>query len=179
MKNNFPKIPFFISLAFFIFSCGIFFYFLRGINNLNNKTQLAETTWNTENLRRNEIKTLDQSINDIQDQTTALTTHFAQSSDVVPFLNTIESLATEAGATAIISSVDVSTDNTSLMVALKATGTFPNIYKFITLLENSPYELQFEGMDLQNTTSVNTSGKTTTTSNWNATFNIKLISFIN
>lgn len=170
MKNNFPKIQFFTSLAFFVFSCALFFYFYQAIHSFNEKTQVSDTTWRAESVRREEIKTLDQSIKDITDERAALDTHFAKSSDVVPFLNTIEGLGPKVGAVASISSVNVPDDKSGLVVDVKATGSFASIYKFINLLENSPYELQFLGMDLN---------QSTTASSWDATFQIRLLSFIN
>ena len=34
-------------------------------------------------------------------------------------------------------------------MAIKASGSFEALYKFLTLLENSPYELDFISMDIQ------------------------------
>ncbi len=179
MKNTFPKIQFFTSLVFFLVSFALFFYFYRAVNNLNDKTQIAETAWQTENLRREEIKTLDQSITEIKDERALLDTHFAKSSDVVPFLNTIEGLAPKVGASASTSAVVISDDKAGLVVEVKVSGSFSSIYKFINLLENSPYELQFIGMDLNKETTTDSTGTTVAGASWNANLKLKLISFIN
>jgi len=91
-----------------------------------------------------------------------LETHFIKSSDVVPFLNTIEALGPAVGASAEIDSVDTSPDGASLIVELQASGSFGAVYKFLTLLENSPYELNFLSMDIHTITDVVPNKKVTT-----------------
>lgn len=167
MQGNFPKTPLFLSVIFFVISCSVFLYFLKEINKNNQESQLKETEWQTEALRRDEIKALDHSIKIIEAERTQLETHFAKSSDIVPFLDTIERLAPQAGAKAEVTSVNVSEDHTGLYVGMEAFGTFNGLYKFLTLLENSPYELEFISMDLSKRVG-----------SWDAVFKIKLLSFI-
>ncbi|TSC77943.1 MAG: hypothetical protein G01um101424_77 [Parcubacteria group bacterium Gr01-1014_24] len=167
MQNNFPKTPLFLSIIFFIFSCSVFLYFLEEINNNNQESQLKEMEWQTEALRRYEIKALDRSIKIIEGERAQLETHFAKSSDIVPFLDTIERLAPQVGTKAEVTSVNVSEDHTGLYVGMEASGTFNGLYKFLTLLENSPYELEFVSMDIKKGLE-----------SWEAILKIKLLSFI-
>jgi len=178
MQNKFPKIPLFLSAMFFLFSFFTLFYFFQEINNNNEESQLKEIEWQTEMLRRDEIKMLDRSIKIIEIERKELETHFAKSSDVVPFLDTIERLAPQVGAKAEVVSVDIGEDKVSLIVGMKASGTFEGIYKFLTLLENSPYELEFVSIDIQKRDVLNTSDQNQIGSRWNATFKIRLLSFI-
>ena len=64
------------------------------------------------------------------------------------------------------------------MVAMEAKGSFPDLYKFLTLLENSPYELELIEVKFSRETEPASSDKTLSASAWNATFKIKLLSFI-
>ncbi len=176
-QSNFPKISLFFSAIFLIFSCLIFFFFYRAINNNEKESQAKELEWRNESFRRDEIKTLDRSIKIIEGEMKQLETHFAQSSDIVPFLDTIEGLALKVGAKAEVASVNILTDQTGLMVGLKGSGNFENLYKFLTLLENSPYELEFIDMDLRRETELNAGNKNVTVSKWNVIFTIKLLSF--
>jgi|SRR3989344_396748 len=178
MQNKFPKIQLILSTIFFVFSCLIFVFFYRFINNKNQELQLKEIEWQNEALRRDEIKTLEHSIKAVESERQQLETHFAQKSDVVPFLDTIEELAPKAGAKAEITSVDVFTARTGLYVGLKASGTFSSLYKFLVLLENSPYELEFLSTDMHIETGSDESQKTAGAPKWNAVFKIKLLSFI-
>ncbi len=178
MQNNFSKISLSLSIIFFIFSSFAFFYFFQVTNNNKKESQFAETQWQTEAFRRNEIKTLDRSVKVIEAERAQLETHFAQSSDIVPFLDAIEGLASKAGAKAEVTSVDILKDQAGLIVGMKASGTFSGLYKFLTLLENSPYELDFVSMDMRKETELSREDKSVPVPKWNVVFKIKLLSFI-
>ena len=178
MQNNFPKIPLFLSAIFFCISLFVFLFFYREIKNNNKESQNQNIQWQTEALRRDEIKALDYSVQIIKDERAQLETHFAQSSDIVPFLDTIEGLALKVDTKAEVVSVDILEDHSGLMVGMKASGTFEGLYKFLTLLENSPYELEFISIDLKKETGSDASNKNVEVSKWAAIFKIKLLSFI-
>ncbi len=178
MQNNFSKIPLSLSVIFFIFSSLAFFFFFRETNKNNEESQSAEIRWQTEALRRDEIKALDRSIKTIESEKAQLETHFAQSSNIVPFLDTIEGLGSKTGAKAEVASVHVLENRTGLMVGVKASGTFNNLYKFLTLLENSPYALEFVSMNMNRKTELETGNKNIAVPKWDAVFKIKLLSFV-
>ncbi len=143
MKNYFK----YISLAIAVLCLGGLlagFYFLYAtILTSGEKTNQILAEVENETARREEIKLINKSIDTIKQDRDVINTHFAHSTDIVPFLNTIESLAPRAGAKVETSSVDALKDDTGLMVRLKVEGSFNSIYKFLMLLENSPYELDF------------------------------------
>lgn len=179
MKNNFPKILFFFSIIFFLLSLVAFLFFYRTINFRNQQSQLKEEKWQIEANRREGIKMLNNSVKMVTEEKTKLESHFAQSSDIVPFLDTVETLAAKVEVKAEITSVDIAEDHSGLTIGVKTSGTFSGLYKFLTLLENSPYELKFVGMDMKRESILDSSGKNIATAKWNATFRIKLLSFIN
>ncbi|MBI3306007.1 hypothetical protein HYZ82_02635 [Candidatus Nomurabacteria bacterium] len=170
MQNNFPKIPLILSSVFFCVSLIGFFFFFKEINDNNKELQLKETTWQKESIRREDIKKLDQSVKVIEEESKELEKHFAKSSDVVPFLDTLEGLGKASGVKAETTSVDITPNKTALMVGMRVSGTFGNVYKFVTLLENSPYEIEFIGVDMH---------KDGGADKWNAAVRIKLLSFVN
>ncbi len=181
MKNNFPKIPLFLSLLFFCVSLAIFIYFFKEIKNNNQELQTKELAWRTEALKREGIKTLDHSVKAIEQERAELDTHFAKSSDIVPFLNTIDRLSLKANTTAEITAVDPTLDHSGLDVSMNASGTFENVYKFLTLLENSPYEIEFTGVDMHKEIKPETTTTPLVVKNtapkWNVTIKMKLLSF--
>jgi hypothetical protein len=178
MQGNFPKIPFFSSLIVFVFSCALFFFAYRAINNNNKELRLSEGQWQAEAQRRDEIRAIDQSVKVIESERVQLETHFAQSSDIVPFLDTIEKLGPATGTKAEVISVGILADHSGLLVGLKTSGTFSGFDKFLMLLENSPYELEFITMDVQREAGLDATGKNTGPATWNAVFKLKLLSFI-
>jgi cell division protein FtsB len=188
MKNNFQKILLVLSVTLFAFSCFAFVFLYRKTNDNNQKAESVLTEWTNETYRRDDIMSLEHSLQKISDARTQLETHFAKSSDVVPFLDMIEKLAPKTGSLAQIDSVDTSGGSTGLIVGFSVSGSFDSIYKFITLLENSQYELEFLSMDIHSMTASNTSVDSGSAQSkapvknavpkWQADFKIQLLSFI-
>ncbi|MFA6077084.1 MAG: hypothetical protein WC735_03350 [Candidatus Paceibacterota bacterium] len=178
MQSNFPKTPLLFFTAFFCISLLAFFFLYWTVNTNNRELQTKEEKWQNETLRRDGIRALDRSIEMIEGERAQLETHFAKSSDVVPFLDTIEGLAKKVNAKAEVTSVSILADDVGLMVGMKASGTFYSLYKFLMLLENSPYELEFIGMDIDRKTIPDTKSKNIQVSEWEAIFKIRLLSFI-
>jgi hypothetical protein len=178
--NNFKKTPVILSVIFFVILAFGFFFLYREVDSNHEKAQLATMELENEISLRNEAKLLNSSIETIKEDSALLGTHFAQSSDIVPFLDTIEGLAPKAGAKAETTSVDVLPDNAGLIIKVKASGSFKNIYKFLTLLENSQYELEFTEVDIQRESEgeIGKEGIPLPSPNWQAVFGIKLLSFI-
>jgi hypothetical protein len=99
---------------------------------------------------------------------------------VVPFLDTIGQLASLSGAKLEIDSVDIETTSPGLVAGLKVSGSFAEVYKFLTLLENSPYEIDFLSMDLHSLSMAGADSpplKNIKDSSWEANFEIQLLSF--
>ncbi len=166
-------------MLFFIVVCLIFLFLYHKIDS-NKATASAElTTWRNEEARREQIGSLDNSVKAVADDEAQLGTHFIQSSDIVPFLNAIEQLGPEVGATASVSSVNTTDGASELLVGVETTGSFDSIYKFLTLLENSPYELDFTSVDIetQPVQSISAKDNTIQAPVWNATFTVELLSF--
>lgn len=176
--KKFKKTPLLVSAMFLLFSCAVFFVLFRGLNNNTETTLKSLTEWQNEAIRRNEIKSLDLLIKNIQEQKKLLESHFAESSNIVPFLDTIEQLASKVGAKSEVTSVDISKNKPELLVSFRASGSFESVYKFLRLLENSPYELEFSSVDMKNVRTSEAPEEKRVASLWEATFKIKLLSFI-
>lgn len=171
MKNK--QIIFLIgSILFFCFSCASFYLLFMQINNTQNKVKLAEIEWQDEENRRESIKSLDRLIKKIEKEKQVLDSHFVKTADVVSFLDFFEQSGILVGAKAEVSSVNLSTEGNAILVDLNTIGTFEALYKYITLLENAPYELEILSFSFNTTTEI--SGLTPA---WNANLKIKLLSF--
>lgn len=178
MKNNLKKIPLIFSAVLLAVLCAAFIFLYITIDNKNQKAQVDTTTWQTENQRRDAITALDRTLKKIEGNRAQLETHFAKSTDIVPFLDTIEKLAPKVGAVAQVNAVNANADNTGLTVDLKAEGNFEAVYKFLTLLENSPYELDFLSLDIHKSTAGIVPAKGAKNTSWEAVFKIQLLTFV-
>ncbi|HEV7702407.1 MAG TPA: hypothetical protein VGO63_03140 [Candidatus Paceibacterota bacterium] len=172
--DTFKKTPFLIFILLLIFLSSVFFLLYREIYLNNEKAGLSMTELENEINRRDNIKLLNNSIQSIKQDKALLETHFGKTSDIVPFLDTVEGLGPKAGVQVETTSVDILADGGGLLVKLNTSGNFKNIYKFLTLLENSPYELEVSGMDMQK----ETNSITMEEPGWQAMLGIKLLSFV-
>ncbi|MFZ3011551.1 MAG: hypothetical protein WA060_00940 [Minisyncoccia bacterium] len=178
MKKNLQKILLGVSIILFVIFSLAFVFLFKKINDNYKETNQNTIAWMEEERKREDIVSLGQSLQEIIDDKTLLETHFAKSSDVVPFLDNIEKLAPKAGVQIEVDSVNIKNNNTGLVVGLKASGSFGAIYKFLTLLENSPYQLDFTSMHISKVQTGDTPGKNTKDSRWEGIFKIQLLSFI-
>ena len=176
--QKFKKIPLIFSTIFLLCSLSIYLFLYTQISNNMKTEQDAEIKWQNETSRRNEMSTLNQSIKTIDQERIALNSHFISSANVVPFLDDIGQLSQEANISSDIVSVDILQNKGGLQVGVKSSGTFANFYKFLTLMENSPYEVEFTSVDMQGLTDISGTGKKTANPMWNAAFKVKLLSFI-
>jgi hypothetical protein len=178
MQNSFPKSSLFFSIVLLLLACSTFLFTYNQIKENNKLAQVAQVVWQTETTRREQAKTLDFSVKIIKKEREELNTHFIQSSNVVPFLDTIEKIASESGAKTEVTSVNISKDNTELALDMKAVGSFQEIYKFLALLENSPYEIEFNLIDMQSQSMDSPSDPKIKITKWTTILKIKLLSFV-
>lgn len=172
MKTNFQKIPLLGAIVFFLFFCGVFYFLYNQIEKNNLEAEKINNEWKKEASHQKELQMLNRGIKMVEKEAEELEKHLAKNSNLVPFLDMIEELAPKVGAKAETASVELSSDKLNLLVGLKAGGSFESIYKFLTLLENSPYELEFLSVMFSR-------NQLPTASVWEAKFMVKLLSFVN
>lgn len=167
--RKFKKVPLVLSVSLLVISLVGLMLLLRGINQNKVAAETARAEWQAEALRRYELKSLDTLLKNAEAERKELDTHFATRENVVPFLDSIEDLARRAGASPEVVSIDETPDKNSLFVIIRAEGSWSAVYKFLELLENSAYELEFIAADI---------GKKPESADWEASFKIKLLTFI-
>ncbi|MEI7765528.1 MAG: hypothetical protein WCI93_02995 [bacterium] len=176
MKNKSTKIflpP--LVLVFLVFCSLFIFLYIQTKGNIKIAEQ-TEADFQKEVSHREEIKDFNNSFKSIEEERALLETHFAQSSDIVPFLNKIENMASSVNTKVEVSFIEVAKDNTGLVLEMRDTGNFEQVYKFLTLLENSPYELEITLVEM-NKISIEEKNNINKKV-WEALYKIKLISFI-
>ncbi len=179
MQNKSEKISLSISIIIFLLLGILFFFLYQKIENNIGISKQTQISLQTEMEKRQEIKNFNDSFKSIAMDKTLFETHFVQSSNIVPFLNTIGQMASSVGTKLEVSSIEVAKDNTGLIMEMNNTGSFLQVYRFITLLENSPYELEFSSLDISTIPPSQTDkNKSTKGKVWQATLKMKLISFI-
>jgi hypothetical protein len=175
MKNSLPKIQIFLSVAFFIACSLAALYIYKETTRNNQEAEARQDEIAAADYAKDEVKLLNDSIKSIESEKSALESHFVKSSNVVPFLDSIEGAAKVVGVKSEVASVEVSPEHDALLVELDASGSFPLVYKFLRLLETSPYELSLTSVTLERSTSMDVKG---TAPRWDAKFKIKVLSFV-
>ncbi len=172
MKINTQQIRLLTSILVMLAFSYAFYLLYSRINSNYGQSEEMNLAWQEATQKRDETGKLTRGLKAVDPEKTELEKHFAQNSDLVPFLNTIEDLGTKAGVSAETTAVDISPDKLGLVVGLKTAGSFGATYKFVTLLENSPYELEFLSLDIYKA-----GGEGGT--EWGSMIRIKLLSFVN
>lgn len=155
-----------------IISIGVWIVLYRQIQKNKKTTGELQVQLEEDVATKQKALTLQRLMSDLGEETDSFESHFVKNTDIVPFLNTIESLAKQVGAKAVINTVDTPEDPPSLLIGIKASGSFESMYKFMALLENAPYELQILGFDLKKGGSSEEE-----VGAWSATLEVKVVSF--
>jgi hypothetical protein len=178
MQNKFKKILIFTPIIVFILLSIAFYFLYKSIQIKNTNAEKVLSEWKIEDSRRTEIKNIMKSVQVIEQDNILIQSHFAKGSDVVPFLDNIDSFAPKVNSEDEVISVEITKEKQELIVGINVLGSFESVYHYLTLLENSPYEIEFTGVDIQTNDKGFKSDKTDKIYNWEGMFKIKLLSFI-
>lgn len=173
MKQHIDKLYLVCSIIFLAFFCYVFYFLYVQIITNDLTTKEIDAKWKAEFARREEIKSLEKALDTVSSEQSSLESHFVKSSDLVSFLNNMEDLGKGVSATAETTDLNLSSDKSTLVVRIKAEGNFESIYKFITLLENYPYQIEFSSLDVVKD-STDTASKSSV---WKMEATINLLSF--
>lgn len=178
MKKDIVKNKLIVSLIFLVIVLSIFFYVYTTTLKNHRKSEENLIKWQEVYYHQQEVEALSSSIALIEEDKNSLDVHFAKSSNVVLFLDYLESLAKKIDIETEVSLVDVPQKEEGLIVEMNIKGEFKTIYKFLKLLENSPYQLEFISVDINNSTNEETLEKENKKIKWQAQLRIKLLSFL-
>jgi len=180
MRTNFKKfqkVPLIVSLVFLLASISIFTFLYVDMKKKRSTAEAEEIAWLAEADRRSELQSLNRSLKALEEDRAVFDKHFIKGTDVVPFLSMIDTLAPEAGAKVEVSLVDLLKENAGLVVEMRIGGKFEQLYKFLQLLENSPYELEFLSIDMQKADLADQNGKMIVGA-WLGVFKVKVLSIV-
>ncbi len=172
MNNSSKILLIFVTLALFLLlSLGTFLFYSMG-------SIVQDIT-----LIRGRLSTLDSEIKNINviegflEKTASdriiISQGFIGNDDLLRFIEDIEKVGNESGIEVNVESASLAAGNSKLgpSFRLRAQGNFSQVFKYMLLLENTPYEISFE--DISFTSSAGEKGK----KNWLGTFVIRLLSY--
>ncbi len=167
-----------LALVFIAIAGFLFLYILQRLEAKNTNAIYLASLAQSQIIHRQKIANMNSEVKSVAPERAKLDSHFAKSSDVVPFLDTLQELSVQAGSPAEFSSVNLSKDGKSLEVSMKAEGTFISVHKFLSLLENSSYEFDFSSVNLQKKVLSDAEKVAGKDSVWTMDFKFSLLSFI-
>ncbi|GEM_PF-1753551 len=94
------------------------------------------------------------------------------------FLERLQFFGKQAGVSVRLENVDIE-DKTVLRVNLATNGGFGETYKFLELLENTPYAIEVKSININKVRVSLDDKKNTSPNNWSGVFTIRLLSFVN
>ena len=96
-----------------------------------------------------EVGTLKKELSTMEERQQQLSSYFIDVDNIVPFLETVEGYGRQTNVTTKFDTFDIHTGPSRLDVSLVADGNFADIYRFFSLLENTPYATKINTMSLQ------------------------------
>jgi hypothetical protein len=143
MKKNNTILNFIFSLIVTIVLIGIFLFIL---NIIKNKNQHISAVFNTLQEKITEKERADNSKGKIQEiklLQSSLNQYFIDSNQIDKFVSYLEDIGLVTGAQVTVKGIEVlKKENNLISFKLSANGTFEEVMKTITLLENIPYQIK-------------------------------------
>lgn len=174
MKKNYYIL--FLGVLFLLLLCSVGGYVYMYTRISKKTSSIESTAIEIENEKKSQqnILGLKRSIELTQEKSRLLDSHFVAESTVVDFIKSIESLAKDRGVVVKISSLQPGEQigKQGLFVTLTIDGNFSAVNNFLILLENMPYQIIVNRIQMssqKNTLSSPTDSKTNTTLKTNAT----------
>lgn len=150
-----------------IVAYGVGFYVLRA--NVKEASALTQQL-NQEESAHGGVTSLKYLLNETESDRKTLDTFFVDSSEVVDFIQRVESLGKDTHAT--VSIKDLREQPEGLVFSIDVSGSFAGVMHLVTLIEHLPYNLSFQQVSLDRV--VEEKGAVS----WHGTITATLASFV-
>lgn len=157
---------------------GIYGYLLYTVRHMEQHTAALQTEIKRLNQQESEVGQLRKNLSSTEERQATLVSYFIDANNPVPFLETVEGYATQAGATAKFDTVEVKSNPNRLDASVIVNGSFSGIYRFIALLEAAPYEFSITSAEIQSAVpaGLEATGSGPHSSGWEARINMSVTS---
>ena len=176
MKN--PFIPLISACIVLLLSIGAYVFWYEKVASVSAQAasltaQLA--TQRTASSQEEQVKT---AIDELNSNESTIQKYFISTSDVVPFLEQLQSLGSSLGAKVQIASVSATPANTTtpyghLNLTLSISGTFAAVMRTLGSIEYQPYDTAFSALSISSTPTL---GGTAAASQWTAILSVTVAS---
>ncbi|MBU3925929.1 hypothetical protein KJ763_02040 [Patescibacteria group bacterium] len=119
------------------------------------------------------VKLLSSQTEDIAINKEKLESAFLKEENIIGFIEKLESIGKEVNVSVKIFSAEIGKGSDSPRLRINLKGTFQNIFGYITLLENLPYQISFDSLNLVKKVSGDEK-----IGDWDSDIEISIISFL-
>jgi len=139
-----------ISLVAALCSLSVFGFLAYRIVGINKATAELSENMAKEEKRNQQLRTLQDLLEELGAEEAALDGRFLSSEGLVPFIELVEDVGRDAGVTVEVVSVGIQPESEAgashewLKVALKAEGSWAEVFHFVRMLETMPYAIKLD-----------------------------------
>ena len=180
MKDNFHTTrKIIVRVVMFAVLLAGYLYLTHLISLTSERTEIISKETEVLLEKERELISLNRLIENTKKDRANIETIFVKKENIVQFLDFLEELGKGSHTTLKINSIDTVSDKDkkdTIKLALESSGSFREIYAFILLIENSPYDMIFDKLYLQNVFSFD--AKNTKMNYWKLSATVTLRSLI-
>ncbi len=149
MNKNKTITIFIFSLIASLFIAAIFLFFFKIIKNKNEHTSAVLTALENKILIKQNANAITEKKSEIEATQVEINSHFVNPFEIDSFVEFLENLGTNAGTTVKVKSVEIAkAASNTISIEIEADGDFSPVMRTIRLLENSPYKIHIDRMNL-------------------------------
>ena len=125
------------------------------------------------------LRALSAALEKTEEERAKIDSYFVDIKGVAKFLEKLQSFGDASGVSLKLENVDIEGKN-ALKVSFNDNGSFAENYRLLELIENSPYTLEIDSMNI-NKVMVSVPGGASVSLNnlWSGSFSVRLLSFVN
>lgn len=125
------------------------------------------------NLRLKNFKSAKNLLEETREKREAAESIFVGPEELILFIEDLEKIGRESGVSLDVESASPASGNSAPSFRLGLRGDFQNLFLYLLLLENLPYEINLDEASLEKTSS----GENNKKSSWSALYTIRLLSY--
>jgi hypothetical protein len=185
MKKSYTTPILIFSIIITILAIGIFIFFYKVIENKNQHASAVITTLQEKMKEKDDSITFAEKVAEIKTLQTSVNNHFVDPNTIDTFVNYLEEMGSNLGSQTSVKDIQIPDKiKNTIVINLLITGTFNNVMRTITYLENIPYRINITDMYLNKNIeqqsgdllATGAKNKTPTISTWQADITFSILS---
>jgi Tfp pilus assembly protein PilO len=167
-----PKIHLALALVFLLLTAAGYGFWYSTIGAKSAESAVLSGEIETKHEDATRLKAAKLALTDVAKSEAVIDSHFVSTSDVVSYIEELQTTGSTLGTDVTIASVSADTDSAhpTLALSLQIDGSFANVVRTLGAIEYSPYYVTVQNLALLKNAS--TGAATSTTASWAATVSL-------